>query len=294
MNEPSAKLNEKSRSELPIEQQANFEGSWTNLMLERMRDPLIKKQVADIIFRVEESMRGEPIRNIEGVGKIVGTFQDSTPPEGMYTPRTREEIEKELNDDIEQVAISTPVTFDRICESTILFKQPAGREIVSVSDQQFRENRQTDGDRGITEAHEKGHLLRNYEFVGSREKGWYKKRQMKAGLDDLWDKTFDLEAIDWHDSYGRNGKKFQKSEDKWKRVIAGYLRSPMECAERMAQLKNYFGMAGGNAFTKEHLRYAKEHYVKDTGFDNQMTEFFQSITHEKEDAFIELINSAGI
>lgn len=47
-------------------------------------------------------------------------------------------------------------------------------------------------------------------------------------------------------------------------------------------------------FTKEHLRYAKEHYIADTGLDNGMAFFFQAISPEKEDAFLEIINNSGI
>jgi hypothetical protein len=42
------------------------------------------------------------------------------------------------------------------------------------------------------------------------------------------------------------------------------------------------------------LRYAKEHYITDTGFDNKMTPFLKAITPETENEFIRLINSSGI
>ena len=53
-------------------------------------------------------------------------------------------------------------------------------------------------------------------------------------------------------------------------------------------------MKGNEKFTLKHLAYAREHYIPDTGFDNNMSEFFSAITKETESRFIELINSSGI
>ncbi len=62
----------------------------------------------------------------------------------------------------------------------------------------------------------------------------------------------------------------------------------------MSQLKNHFGLKSDERFTKEHLDYARMHYVTDTGFDNRMTPFLKAITPETEESFLELINSSGI
>jgi hypothetical protein len=76
--------------------------------------------------------------------------------------------------------------------------------------------------------------------------------------------------------------------------VISYLFTGQELAERMSQLKNYYGMKGNEPFTKEHLHYAREHYVQDTGMDNYMKFFFQAITPETEDEFLRIINSSGI
>ena len=73
-----------------------------------------------------------------------------------------------------------------------------------------------------------------------------------------------------------------------------YLFSGSEIAERMSQLKNYFGMRGAEQFTRNHLKYARLHYVTDVGFDNGISHLFQAITPETEDKFLELINNSGI
>ena len=54
-----------------------------------------------------------------------------------------------------------------------------------------------------------------------------------------------------------------------------------EILARMAQLKNYFGFSGGEQFTKEHLLYAKKHYLEDTQMDNTMKDFFEKIGDEE-------------
>jgi hypothetical protein len=63
---------------------------------------------------------------------------------------------------------------------------------------------------------------------------------------------------------------------------------PDEYLARMAELKNYFGFSGDEIFTKEHLEYAREHYVKDVGFDNAMSEFLHKFKNDE--AFIKLMN----
>lgn len=50
-----------------------------------------------------------------------------------------------------------------------------------------------------------------------------------------------------------------------------------EVQARGTQLKNYFGLKEGEPLTTSHLKYAAEHFVKDRGYDNGMTEFFKSI-----------------
>ncbi len=73
-----------------------------------------------------------------------------------------------------------------------------------------------------------------------------------------------------------------------------YLSKPDEVAERMSQLKNYFGLGPTEKFTAEHLRYAREHYIEDTGLDNQMSQFFTGVTPEREEQFLRLINELPI
>jgi hypothetical protein len=64
-----------------------------------------------------------------------------------------------------------------------------------------------------------------------------------------------------------------------------------EVLARMSQLKNYFGFTGGEKFTVQHLIYAAQHYVKDTGMDNNISNLFDSI--ENIDTFLNVINTVA-
>lgn len=46
---------------------------------------------------------------------------------------------------------------------------------------------------------------------------------------------------------------------------------------RGTQLKNYFGLKGGEGITPDMLKYAAKHYVKDTRMNNNMIQFFSGI-----------------
>ena len=50
-----------------------------------------------------------------------------------------------------------------------------------------------------------------------------------------------------------------------------------EVQARGTQIKNYFGLTEEEPLTAEHLKYAALHFVKDRGYDNGMTAFFNSI-----------------
>jgi hypothetical protein len=113
--------------------------------------------------------------------------------------------------------------------------------------------------KSIIESHEKGHVVRTFNVNSS---------DISKGFD------------------------FDKIPADAKRP--SYLRNPDELVERMSQLKNYYNFRTDQSFSREHLRYAREHYLTDTGLDNNMTEFFGMITSEKEDEFLRIINQYPI
>lgn len=143
-----------------------------------------------------------------------------------------------------------------------LGKGKIGTEGVVFSDAESKGTPLSVRQKNIVESHEKGHGLRDF--------------------------TSNFDYREFSDAIDKNAlRDLEKTDEK---RFTNYLSSADEIAERMAQLKNYFGFKASDVMTKEHLRYAKENYVKDTGLDNLMTEFFSAIPPEKEEKFLEVLN----
>lgn len=281
---------EKPRSELPIEQQANYEGSWTNLMCERLRNPEIRKQVIDLLVEQDQATIDEAKKAVEKRKKqgeaFKKTFSDIlTDINAEKKSTSRKQFEEQFEETFQKIIKNTPTSFSKKMPNS--GGGPEGREILNLRWSIPKTGkRPTRRQWDILKSHEKGHKLRLYNAFYTGEKFW---------------KAFDFSFVELTEQdcedYRKHGETDDaklKTNDEIKNIVVDYLKFPMEIAERMSQLKNYFGLTGTDKFTKEHLAYAREHYIKDTEFDNEMTQFFQAITPEKEDAFIELINSAGI
>jgi hypothetical protein len=127
----------------------------------------------------------------------------------------------------------------------------------------------------MLEAHEKGHAIRDYRGT------WF---------DQYYRKGFDLQAFLATDKATNK----HHNRDLALAYARGYLFTAHEIAERMAQLKNYFGMRDNEEFTQEHLEYARNNFVQDVGLDNNMTDFFSAITPETTPDFLRIINTSGI
>ncbi len=109
-------------------------------------------------------------------------------------------------------------------------------------------------------------------------------------------KYYPKKTIGWvRDLYTNlNKPKTQISDEEILKRQEYYQTDPNELIERMSQLKNYFGMTGTEKFTLEHLAYARKHYEEDVGMHGFMKTFFDMITPETEEKFIELMNTLGI
>lgn len=144
----------------------------------------------------------------------------------------------------------------------------------------------------IIESHEKGHVLR--PFQDHLNEHFMRGFDLRAVRMTEADHT--VHKLDYQqgsqDALDRDPD--ETVDDFAARYLAEYLFTAPEIAERMSQLKNYFGFAGTETFTQAHLDYARAHYLEDTGMDNSMRLFMEGITPETEAAFLELINSSGI
>lgn len=259
-----------------LEKQANCEELASLLLFERLQNPKIRQQVVDLIFEAEQSRKDEKI--VETVrdeeGKPLKEGSKFITIKKVYIPETKERIEEDFDKALVKVMTDTPISLGEEQPSLRL----GGREVLPLKwifpTTGQKPNRQQ---MSIIEAHEKGHMVRRY---------------LHGYLDDKFLKAFDPSLVEITESELSDYKNMTREEAK--KSLLRYLFSASELAERMSQLKNYFGMRGDEQFTKEHLYYAKEHYIQDTGMDNRMKLFFQAISLEKEPLFIELINSTGI
>lgn len=91
-----------------------------------------------------------------------------------------------------------------------------------------------------------------------------------------------------------NGFDFSKLSDDAREYFS--YENGTEIAARGSQVKDYFGMTNdAQRITPEMLEYAKRHYVEDYGIDNNMTDFFNSITDfEKAAKWLSANASAGL
>jgi hypothetical protein len=280
------------------EQQSNSQENASELLFARLSNPIIKKQVIDLLYEAE-FWAGENVIYDVPVGKDEnGAYKRDTDGKMLFNkephvPKTRDEIEKDYDKTLARVMSFTEMGFgpeqayggsvDSNEKVFLGWKWP--RTGKPPTTQQW----------AIIEAHEKGHSMRPYSQ--------YNNKFFKS----YFSKAFDLSAIDFTDEdfqeYLRQNKleEIKFADDDTPPTIESqrgeffrYLFSGEEITERMSQLKNYFGFKSDEEFTFEHLRYAKEHYVADTGFNNKMTQFLKAITPETENEFIRLINSIGI
>lgn len=250
-----------------MEQTINVEGVDSLFLFDRLHNPTIRKQVLDLLREAQEAENKEYYQN------------------PYFTPHDTSKIEETFNEKFALIERDTPISFGA--------NEPTGdslegREIIGL-DWIFPTTGKKPTTRmmGIIEGHEKGHVMRNY----------YGKH-----LNEKFKQAFDLTAVTFTEKEYReihfkengvlepHGIAFEQSAEEFFR----YLFCAPEIAERMSQLKSYFSMKDDAPFTKEQIDYARQHYIDDTGVDNWMVHFFKAITPEKEEAFLRLINSAGI
>jgi hypothetical protein len=255
----------------------NYEGNESQILLSRLRRPEIKKQVCDLLFKMD-SIFAEDGKEEDEEGNEVW-------PVNQWAS-SYEDIEIAYDKNLESIQNITNVNFSRDLSRSHNSMEMFPHAINPMSGQKF-----TTKEMSIIEAHEKGHNIRHYNGPQYDEYFW-------QGFD-LSKITLDPERIKhirdvWVEM--REGSK-QHVGIPDSAIIAKVIQANlngMEVAERMNQLKNYFGFDGSNEFTKAHLDIAREHYIEDTHMDNEMTAFFQAITPETEEKFLELINNSGI
>jgi len=285
-----------------IEASANFEGSQTQILFERLCNPKIRQQLIDILYGEQCKKRDEILNDewdpyvpegwtgeednklLKGKfsGKIYTTEELGQKLE-LFKKLTLETFEKEISDKIDRLPIPIEVNES----SNGPDSSSLSRNWVVPWTGEKMSPRQAD----IFESHEKGHRVRQYDCITERLREGFdtSKVTFTQGDYDLYvkDKMGHTDTLEDFD-------KSMPIEEVKRRLIEEYLFTGNEIAERMSQLKNYFGFKGDGLFTKKHLDHARNHYIEDTNMDNNMRQFFEAITPETEGRFLELINSCGI
>lgn len=270
----------------------------TLLLFDRVKDPIIQEQIVDLLFLSEQAEAAkEEIEYVSDFDEngVFGKVKDENGnpivvrKPSSYIPKTKDELRIRLNNTIGRIENDTPISFDEN-DLTAGSSYEGERELIALNDAYLSKEATSPKQRAFIEAHEKGHVLRPYESLFLRE---------------YFSSGFDVSAMHYTESDFEAAKRrqndpdtasstFAEMGDEFKSAAIEYLFSAPEVAERMSQLKNYFGMGPQDQFTKEHLEYAKQHYITDTDYDNEMGLFFQAITPQKEEAFVKLVNSSGI
>ncbi len=290
-------MSESLKTILSPEVLANSQENASELLFQRLNCPIIKNQIIDLLYRAElwdaeNTVYDIPSKNPDGTwvrdenGKMVFAKE-------KHKAKTREEIERDYEQTLQRIMSFTEIDFGT--------DGPTGgsatsNEILHLGWKLPQTNKKpTTNQWSIFEAHEKGHSMRPFSKYNSK---FFK---------DYFSSAFDLSRVNYTledyqqflDVINSQNVTFDKDskplayEDQ-RQEFFNYLFDGNEIAERMSQLKNYFGFKGDEQFTLDHLNYAREHYINDTGVDNSMMHFFSAITDETAPEFIRLINSSGI
>lgn len=277
---------------LAVQREANYEGDDSLLLFERLDNPKIHEQIVQMWlagYKAKEGKKMQRPKQDEN-GEIIFNEDGSYILEDVpFVPPTEEETREKIAQLIEEVKTSTPISFDERSPTAdnigIFWKMPDGTE-------------PTLKQKTIMLAHEKGHVVR--QFPGGLEGDQYYSKVFGKALDtscaNYTQQDYERDVARLRHAQEAEGY-IPEDEDHYsfenvESIMRNYLARPEEIVERMGQLKNYFGFKGDEEFTQEHLDYARMEYIKDTGMDNHMRHFFESIVDDQE--FLRLINSVGV
>lgn len=267
--------NSQEQQEKSIEEQANYEGNHSLLLFERLQNPDIFNKLINDIYEDRTSV------DFSSYDYIDPEYVKSLERDEYFV---KQDIKIELLQALETAAHSTEIGFS---ENGYLnsSKGNNGTGYIEICNSQSKNKfNETALNKNITEAHEKGHTIRNYN--------------MDSGFTKNLRSAFDFEKVSFSEKeYNeirslKNGYE-SDSNDEIQKGFSEYLSFPWEIVERMSQVKNYFGMSGNEKFNQEHLDYVRKNYVQDTGsYGPQIQPFFDSINDDEK--FIDLMNTLGI
>lgn len=306
------KFSESKEPQKTLEQTANYEGSHTLLLCERLKNPIIRDRLIENIYEhITTARYGYNRKKHAATKEEIGERLDADIKEALHS--TDIEYYDDTKRPILGITYHDPVLETKRVAMCIGYLHPLSGKPYSL--QAYNS----------TESHEKGHFIRNFDpdfdsefqrrlstgfdrtkinisqeiIEASREliKKYPQEPITEERLILLRDKYYpdkDMDAVRKIFDHLLNPKIKDYSDEEIVELLKTYHTAPNELIERMSQLKNYFGMKGVEIFTKEHLDYARIHIGNDLGLSGEMEQFFNMITPETEDEFIKLMNTLGI
>lgn len=274
-------------------------GDYTNLTIERIKNSRIQEQIISLIIqanafelkrRKDSGEMAEFVRTEEQNGRTYHVYKSANGDEVTYTERRmlemctdRDVIEDELTKAIAAVENVTGITFEpgEAGGNTIT------KEICVSVGLQIDDKKLGVREMDLVVAHEKGHVVRPYNTE-------FYRTHFAPGFDFNPSTLSEFELEETRSALKEYYNTDVVDDTMVISYFETYLFSGSEIAERMAQLKNWAGVGPDKNFELEDLDRARKKYFDDIDFDNDMSIFFQAITSETEEKFIELINSSGI
>ncbi len=282
------------------EQDVNFENNDDTLLADRLSNPEINEQLVNLKYQLlkkeydfyqneewepylPEGWTGEErFKLLKGKnsGKIIDT-EDLNKKLSEPVP-TLESVTKDITESIDEIRAVTHIDFET--------EEPDSERMGLGWKMPWTGEKPNTKQMSIINAHEKGHRVRNfYDNYTEMLRSAFDISRVNFTEQDL---EFLQKSREQSNKLVEGGEmSFEEERDNY---LKNYLFTGKEIAERMSQLKNYFGFAGNEQFTKKHLDFARKNYIKDTNMDNSMRLFFEAITPETEDEFLWLINNSGI
>lgn len=262
---------------IKLEASANYKDSHSLLLLERIKNETIKQRlINDLYFDLATSERDILTENELNI---------LSKEEGEAKNLIREALGEKLN----LVFSFTDIEYSEIGYVSSNSSGQGGTIGIFCKNSNSNTNEffeETTLIKNITESHEKGHLIRDYH-----QESDFSKKLLAAF--DYRKVSFSFDELEFIKKLYLHIYSEIPEEEEIVSMAIKEISSTKEIVERMSQLKNYFGMSGEEKFTKEHLKYARKNYIKDTGMHPlQIKPFFEAISNE--DEFILLMNTLGI
>lgn len=234
-----------------VEKMANFSGNWMNLQKERMESASFRTKFAR--FKLDH-IDADAVDDTDPMARI-----KNQPSQARRQVETYDDILVDVHSHViygnaDQVLPGTKPTIlgrGKLGGPGTVLRDAVSPEGEALSDRQ----------KDIIAAHEAFHGVVSADSVS--------EKTVLAGFDLVEHNNI----IEDRRKNGQTGR-------------SNYFRNADELMARMAQLKNYYGMKDDEPFSAQHLAYAREHYVGDTGLDNSIGMMFRMVTPETEPVFL--------